>query len=64
VGRRAKKDGACVGRPRFECWDVEGYAALAFLAAVARAAGFGGVFSTVFLAARAFSFTANSALTF
>ena len=43
--------------------DVEGYAALAFLVAVGRA-GFGWAFAAVFLVACAFSFAANSALTF
>jgi hypothetical protein len=59
-----RKNGACVSRPRFECWDVESYAALALLAAVGRAAGFDWAFAAVFLAACAFSFAANSALTF
>jgi len=52
------------GRPRLQGLEVEGYAALAFLAAVVRAAGFGWAFAAVFLAACAFSFAANSALTF
>jgi hypothetical protein len=64
AGGRAKKNGACVGRPRLEGLEDKGYAALAFLAAVGRAAGFGWVFAVVFLAACAFSFAANSALTF
>jgi len=63
VGRRAKKDGACVGRPRLGGLEVGGYAALAFLVAVGRA-GFGWAFAAVFLAACAFSFAVNSALTF
>jgi len=50
--------------PVLNAWDVEDYAALAFLAAVDRAAGFGWTFAAVFLAACAFSFAANSALTF
>jgi len=64
VGRRAKKNGAHIGRPRLEDLEVEGHAALAFFAAVGRAAGFGWAFAAVFLAACAFSFAANSALTF
>ena len=63
VGRRAKKDGACVGRPRLEGLEVMRYAALALLVAVGRA-GFGWAFAVVFLTACAFSFAANSALTF
>jgi hypothetical protein len=63
AGGRAKKNGACADRPRFECWEVGRYAALAFLAAVGRA-GLGWVFAAVFLAACVFSFAANSALTF
>jgi len=63
VGRRAKKDGACAGRPRLEGFEVEDYAALAFLIAVAFV-GFGCGFAAVFLTACAFSFAANSALTF
>ncbi len=63
VGRRAKKSGACVGRPRLGGLKVERYAALAFLTAVGFA-GFGWTFAVVFLAACAFSFAANSALTF
>jgi len=63
VGRRAKKNGACVGRPRLKCLEVERYAALAFLTAVGFA-GFGRAFAAVFLTACAFSFAANSALTF
>src|ERR1035441_911706 len=61
VGRRAKKNGACVGRPRLEGLEVGSYAALA---AVVRAAGFDSALAVVFLAACAFSFAANSALTF
>jgi len=63
-GKTGEKNGACAGRPRFACWDVEGYAALAFLPAVGRATGFGWAFAAVFLAVCAFSFAANSALTF
>ena len=63
VGRRAKKDGACVGRPRSKGLEVERYAALAFLTAVGFA-GFGWAFAVVFLAACVLSFAANSALTF
>ena len=63
VGRRAKKNGACVGRPRLKCLEVERYAALAFLTAM-DFAGFGWTFAVAFLAACAFSFAANSALTF
>ena len=63
AGGRAKKNGACAGRPRMQGLDVEGYAALAFLAAVGRA-GFGWAFAAVFLAACTFSLAANSALTF
>jgi hypothetical protein len=59
-----KRNGAHVGRPRLKGLEVEPYAALAFLAAVGRAAGFGWAFAAVFLAACAFSFAANSALTF
>ena len=51
------------GRPRMQGLDVEGYAALAFLAAVGRA-GFGWAFAAVFLAACTFSLAANSTLTF
>ena len=63
VGRRAKKNGACVGKPRLEGLEVERYAALAFLID-AGFAGFGCAFAAVFLTACAFSFAANSALTF
>ena len=63
AGRRAKKNGACAGRPRLEGLEVEDYAALAFLTAVGFA-GFGWAFAVVFLTACAFSFAANSALTF
>ena len=63
VGRRAKKNGACAGRPRMEGLEVERYAALAFLTA-AGFAGFGCAFAAVFLAACAFSFAANPVLTF
>jgi len=63
VGRRGKKNGACVGRPRLKCLEVERYAALAFLID-AGFAGFGCAFAAVFLTACAFSFAANSALTF
>jgi hypothetical protein len=63
VGRRAKKDGACVGRPRLESLELARYAALAFLVAVGRA-GFDCGFAAVFLMACAFSFAANSDLTF
>jgi len=63
-GQTGEKDGACGGRPRLKGLEVEDYAALAFLAAVVRAAGFGWVIAAVFLAACAFSFAANSALTF
>jgi len=44
--------------------EIGRYAALAFLAAVVRAAGFGWAFAAVFLAACVFSFAANSVLTF
>ncbi len=60
-GRKSK--GACAGRPRLKGIDAECYAALAFLTA----AGFAGLVWTlaaVFLVACAFSFAANSALTF
>ena len=50
--------------PVLNAWDVERYAAFAFLAVVGRAAGFGWTFAAVFLAACAFSFAAYSALTF
>ena len=63
VGRLAKKDGACVGGPRLEGLEVVRYAALAFFGAMGFA-GFGWAFAAVFLAACAFSFVANSALTF
>ena len=63
AGGRAKKNGACAGRPRMQGLDVEDYAAMAFLAVVGRA-GFGWAFAAVFLAACAFSFAVNSALTF
>ena len=63
AGGRAKKNGACADRPRFECLEVGRYAALAFLATVGFAV-FGCAFAAVFLAACAFSFAANSALTF
>jgi hypothetical protein len=63
VGRRAKKDGACVGRPRLEGLEVVRYAALAFLVTVGRA-GFDWALVAVFLTACAFSFEANSAFTF
>jgi hypothetical protein len=49
AGRRAKTNGACAGRPRLEGLEVEDYAALAFLAVVGRAAGFGWAFAVVFL---------------
>jgi hypothetical protein len=62
-GRTGERNGACVGRPRLKGLGIENYAALAFLAAVGRA-GFGWAFAAVFLAACAFSFAANSALTF
>ena len=63
AGGRAKRNGACTGRPRLQGLDVEGYAALAFFAAVGFAA-FGWAFAAVFLTDCAFSFAANSALTF
>ena len=48
-GKTGEKNGACAGRPRLEGLEVEDYAALAFLAAVGRAAGFGWAFAAVFL---------------
>jgi len=63
VGRRARKERGLAGRPRLKGMDVKSYAALAFLAAVGFAC-FGWAFAAVFLTACAFSFAANSALTF
>ena len=63
-GKTGEKNGVCDGRPRLKFLDVERYATLAFLAAVGFVAGFGWAFAGVFLAACAFSFAANSALTF
>ena len=63
VGGRAKKTEPAAADPVLNGWIVEDYAALAFLAIVGRA-GFGWAFAAVFLADCAFSFAANSALTF